>query len=85
MKYMTLFILLASLVVCKQAAGQVVSKNLSLASLYGYQTLYGNQSIDPTQSETLTDLATWRDSRDGKEYGFSRLINCGERFWCRDG
>jgi hypothetical protein len=59
------------------AQGQVVSKNLSLASVVGYQTLYNGQSIDPTQAETITDLATWRDSRNGKEYALLGLSTPG--------
>ncbi len=77
MKRITWFILLAALMVCEPAAGQIVSKNLSLAGFVGYQTLYGSQSINPTQSETLTDLATWRDSRNGKEYALVGLSTAG--------
>lgn len=77
MKRTTLFLLLTFPFAQVFAQGQVVSKNLSLAGFIGYQTLYGSQSIDPTQFATLTDLATWRDSRDGKEYALVGLSTAG--------
>jgi hypothetical protein len=55
--------------------GQVVSKNLSLAGFVGYQTLYNGQSINPSTQETISDVASWRDSRNGKEYA---LVCLGE-------
>lgn len=57
-------------------SGQV-SKNLSEAGFVGYQTLYNGQAIDPTQKETIADVAGWRDSRNGKEYAFVCLPTPG--------
>ncbi len=66
MKHLTF--LLAVLFAWEHAAGQVVSKNLSLAGFVGYQTLYGSQPMNPSGEETIRDIASWRDSRTGKEY-----------------
>ncbi len=77
MKRTVFSLLLILLFALEHAVGQVVSKNSSQACFLGYQSLYSGQSIDPATAETLADVASWRDSRNGKEYALVCLIQAG--------
>ncbi|MCI0694624.1 hypothetical protein L0337_21780 [candidate division KSB1 bacterium] len=77
MKRFILLFMITFPFVLVDAQGQIVSKNLSLAGFVGYQTLYGTQSIDPSGEETIRDVASWRDSRNGKEYALVCLGTAG--------
>ncbi len=68
MKRIILFTLFTLPFAWGYAEGQVISKNMALAGFVDYQTLYNGQTINPSATKTLADVAGWRDIRTGKEY-----------------
>ena len=69
--------IISSCLAHSQVQAQTISKNLSLGDFISYEDLYQSQVVPVADSVTLTDVASWRDDRNGKEYALVGLLTPG--------